>query len=160
MTALRKLTQLQSLKIHMPDKCNELDIGYICSTLNNLRDLTYRGVIKEEDSFQALPQFCPLLESFHIDTSSSIRVPYFPKLKWLSVFSSSLRPVDATLGGFGFLYAKQLDKLRIVMPNAWRCKNEELLEELNKIPTTIFTVCLCLFCLFCKLLHSFFVNWF
>lgn len=70
----------------MPDKCYELDIGYICSTLRNLRDLNYRGGIKNVDSFQALPRFCPLLESLHLDTSTSVQLPYFPKLKWVSVF--------------------------------------------------------------------------
>lgn len=40
----------------------ELDIGYICATLKNLRVFDYDGCIEDEDPFEALPQFCQKLE--------------------------------------------------------------------------------------------------
>lgn len=109
-----------------------LDIGYICATLRNLRVLVYDGSIKDEDSFKALPQFCPELETLRLQREIfSLQIPYFPKLKRFSVFYTSLihRSLDYILGGFGQVYTKQLDELQIYGQNPELYEKDALLNQ-------------------------------
>lgn len=121
------MTQLEELVIF---NIYEHDIGYICGTLKNLRVLQFTGTIKDADSFQALPQFCPLLEKLMLTIESPIQLPYFPKLKELKLEFNDI-PIDQILGDCGHRYAKQLDKLTMYTsaPN----ESSELLEKLGGI---------------------------
>lgn len=102
----------------------------ICATLNNLRVLDVYGNVEDEDSFQTLPQFCPLLENLCFVPFKTMKIPYFPKLKELKIHIRS-DPIDQALGEYGHRYAKQFDKLTIHTDK--KIENSELLEQLRGI---------------------------
>lgn len=131
---IRELTQLEEFNIR--HSYQSLDIGYICAKLRNLRILYHNGDLMNADSLQALPQNCPLLEKLTIfSRSTEIRIPYFPKLKELTIGAHipNHPPINVTLSGFGYIYAKQLDKLVDRIYNAKRCEDEKLMKQLSRI---------------------------
>lgn len=114
----------------------ELDIGYICATLKNLRVFVYDGDIEDEDSFKTLPQFCPELEKLTLFPDvDSLQIPYFSKLKEFTVYfiHCDHQSLNYILGGFGHLYAKQLDELQIYGQNPARYENDELINQCRAI---------------------------
>lgn len=127
------MTQLEEFNIR--HSYQKLDIGYICARLKNLRVLYHNGDLMNTNSLQAMPQSCPLLEKLTIfSRSTEIRIPYFPKLKELTMGAYFHHPpINVTLSGFGYTYAKQLDKLVDRIYNARRCEDEELMEQLRRI---------------------------
>lgn len=116
----------------------ELDIGYICATLKNLRVFVYDGDIEDEDSFKALSKFCPKLEKLTLFPDVySLQIPYFSKLKEFTVYyiNCDRRSLDYILGGFGHLYAKQLDVLQIYGQNPAWYEKDELINQCRAIKT-------------------------
>lgn len=90
--------------------------------------MNFKGTIG--DSFQDLPELCPLLEKLTLCTRNIKQTPYFPKLKELTIDIKS-DPIAHALGESGPRYAKQLDKLTIHTKKP--IDNDELLEQLRGI---------------------------
>lgn len=107
-----------------------MDLGYICGTLKNLRVLDFEGTIGDVDSYQALPQCCPLLEKLTLSARNIEQTPFFPKLKELKIKIRSA-PIEQALGECGPRYAKQLDKLTIHTFEP--IEEGELLEQLRGV---------------------------